>query len=113
MNEIQPSLFDLQPTVTPKYAKEATIQERFEAFHTQNPQVYQALRQISLQMRGRGVQHFGMKALFELLRFDFAMQTRGEDYKLCNSYTSRYARLLMEQEPELQGFFSTRELVTE
>jgi hypothetical protein len=34
----------------------------------------------------------------------------GEEFKLNNNYTSRYARLLMEREAGLSGLFATREL---
>jgi hypothetical protein len=35
-----------------------------------------------------------------------------EEFRLSNSYRSRYARLIMEQEADLQDFFTTRELRT-
>lgn len=110
MNAIQAPLFELQQTTQPKVVKEATIQERFEAFHKLNPQVYTALRALALEMVRNGVRQYGIKGLTELLRWQFAIQTKGEAFKICNSYTSRYARLLMKQEPELAGFFELREL---
>jgi hypothetical protein len=38
------------------------------------------------------------------------MKTVGDDFKLNNNYHSRYARLIMEREPGLDGFFETRGL---
>lgn len=35
---------------------------------------------------------------------------RRDLYRCNNDYTSRYARLVMRQEPALKGFFLTREL---
>lgn len=103
-------LLELQPLIEAQVAREATIQQRFEAFHAANPQVYAALRSLALQMVGGGVRSYGIKGLFELLRWQYAIQTKGEPYRLCNSYTSRYARLLMQREPALRGFFEVRAL---
>jgi hypothetical protein len=50
-----------------------------------------------------------MKALFEILRFN-ALLSVDNKLKLSNNYTSLYARLMMQQEPELAGFFITRTL---
>jgi len=46
-----------------------------------------------------------------VLRWERAMKTTDQtEWKLNNNYTSRYARLIMEQEPDLEGFFVTRGL---
>jgi hypothetical protein len=103
-------MFDALQISEPDYTPGQTISQRFEVFHECNPQVYQALRQMALGMRKRGRKHYGMKGLFEKLRFDHAMQTVGdESFKLNNNYTALYARLLMESEPQLAGFFETRQ----
>lgn len=113
MNAIQPPLIDFEPITQPNVSREATIQERFEAFHRTNPQVYAALRGLALQMLGNGVRQYGIKGLTELLRWQFAIQTKGDSFRLCNSYSSRYARLLVEKNPELDGFFELRTLRAE
>jgi hypothetical protein len=84
-----------------------TLEQRFEAFHAANPHVYDHLRRLALDARRKGRQ-MGIKALYEVLRWQYAMATTDDDYKLNNSYTSFYARLLMEREPELAGYFETR-----
>jgi len=111
MNTLQPPLLeDLAQTTTPVIARTATIQERFESFNRANPHVYKALKTLALQMLGNGVKAYGIKGLFEILRWQFSLQTSGEPFRLSNDFTSRYARLLMSQEPELAGFFELREL---
>ncbi len=107
---LQPPLFDLPPTVQSKVAREATIQQRFEAFHRANPAVYGALRSLAFQMRGNGVKAYGIKGFFEILRWQFAIETKGKPFRLSNSFTSRYARLLVKLNPELDGFFEIRKL---
>ncbi len=91
-------------------ANGGSIYDAFVAFHCANPQVYQTLRRMALAMRRRGVKQFGIAALFEVLRYENALRTSGEEFKLNNNYRSFYARLLMEQESELDGFFETRSL---
>lgn len=99
-------LFALPPMVTvPAYA---TLAERFEAFHALNPQVYDALRGMALQMKRRGMRRYSIKAMWEVLRFQ-GIAAHGDAYKLNNSFASAYARLLMEREPELDGFFEVRQ----
>jgi hypothetical protein len=98
----------LPPIVMPQSVKKVTIWEQFIAFHQANPHIYSTLRSMALKMRREGISHYGMKGLFEVLRWQYALQTKGDPYKLNNNYTALYARLLMEQEPELHGFFETR-----
>ena len=108
---VQPSLFvELTQTVAPDVDAGATIAEQFAAFHKANPQVYLSLRRLALGLRGRGVQSYGIAGLFEQLRWTYTLQTGGDAYKLNNNYRSHYARLLMEENPALVGFFETRRL---
>lgn len=89
--------------------KRETIRETFEDFHAANPHVYEYLREYALMVKRAG-RRIGMKALFERLRWDYLVSTvTNTGFKLNNNYTAYYARLLMENEPELRGFFETRE----
>lgn len=109
----QPSLFDgpLQQTRPVSTSGDQTIEEQFKAFHEENPHVAEALAQMALRLKRRGREHFGMKALFETLRFEYALRTDdpNSEFRLNNNYTALYARLLMRQYPELEGFFETRQ----
>lgn len=107
----QPTLFDLAPTV-PVTGNYETLDDRFWAFHEQNPHVYRALVQLARQLKAAGRRRFGIGALFERLRFEAALRTWGDEFRLNNNYRSRYARLIMRQEPDLDGFFELRELQT-
>lgn len=104
----QPGLFETLPPVVPvQYADEETIEQRFQRFHRRNPHVYDLLRKMALALY-KNNQRMGMKGLFEVLRWNYMFTTSDPDFKLNNNYTSLYARLLMEQEPALRGFFETR-----
>lgn len=115
MNVQQRSLFDpetlpLPPILQAPPAHGQTLAERFMVFHRTNPQVYQALRQLALNLVATGRRRGSIKQLFEVLRYEYALRTQGSEYKLDNNYHSRYARLLMENEPALRGWFETRDL---
>ena len=100
------SLFDMFDAPV---SKSATIEERAMAFHEANPKVYAELRRLALTLYYRGHKHFGCKMLIEQMRWQWAERTSDmSGFKLNNSYTATYARLLMHNEPELQGVFNTR-----
>ena len=65
----------IAPTHTPNHARGATLEEQFSAFHSANPHVYQALRRLAVQMVRRGHRRIGIKMLFEVLRWQYAMST--------------------------------------
>lgn len=96
------------PEIRPLEDFKGPLQERFEHFHKLNPAVLDAIVRIAKQLKGRGFRQAGMKLIFERLRWLYALQTSGEDYKLNNNYTAFYARLVMHQHPELDGFFKLR-----
>lgn len=103
-----PLLIDLKPIIRVPRSQRLPIEERFAEFHRLNPQVAETLRIMALDMIRRGVRQWSTKAAFEILRWQYALQTRGSSYKLDNSLTSSYARFLMDREPRLAGFFETR-----
>lgn len=88
-----------------------TIEERFAAFHQANPNVYAALCRLARHAVGRGRKRVGMKMIFEVARWEVFLATTDDSaFKLNNNYTSRYARLIMNQEADLREVFETREL---
>ena len=90
-----------------------TTQERFELFHENNPQVYMALVALARELVAKGYQKIGIKMLFEVVRWQFMLATTdSSEFKLNNNYHSRYARIIMQKEPDLRGVFSLRGLKT-
>lgn len=84
-----------------------SIVERAQRFHDRNPTVYRFAVRVCRYMKARGIDHYGMKAVWEVMRFKY-LETTGDIYKLNNNYTAFYARLIMANEPDLSGFFETR-----
>jgi len=88
-----------------------TLDERFQKFHEQNGWVYTALVRLARETLAAGRTRCGIKMLFEVLRWQWELATISDDeFRLNNNHTSRYARLIMSREPDLEGFFEIREL---
>lgn len=81
----------------------------FEEFHKLNPHIYCELVKLARWYRDRGQRRLSMRALFEILRMRFIETRGGGKFRLNNNDTSRYARLLMEREPDLDGLFELRD----
>ena len=105
---LAPARETLAPIRPAETGERGTIEERFRAFHQRNPQVFEVLKARALEMRRRGVTKYGIAGLFELLRWQYAMQTQGGAYRLNNDFRAPYARKLMDEVPGLAGFFEVR-----
>jgi len=86
---------------------------KFKEFHRENPHVYELLRELALDLRDRGHKHYGINSLTEVVRWHHALETTDDDFKLNNNYRPFYARILMDNEPRLAGFFRLREAVAD
>lgn len=95
------------------FRESASIRERFERFHAEHPEVYAKLAELALEARRKGFAHYGIRSLWERMRWHFQIERGDEDFKLNDHYPAHYARLLMQEYPELQGFFETREIRAE
>jgi hypothetical protein len=95
----------------PTTVDESRIDRAFAEFHAANPDVYRCLVSLARDLRARGHQRLGIGMLFEVVRWQRHMTTVDADgFKLNNNYRSRYARLIMADEPDLAGAFELREL---
>lgn len=87
------------------------LEADFQKFHAANPAVYAELARLARQAVAKGRRRVGIGMLWEVLRWHFWLETKtDEEFKLNNNHRSRYARLLMEREPDLRGVFETRGL---
>jgi hypothetical protein len=82
---------------------------KFDVFHAANPHVYNMLVSLARQWVSRTGRHkLGIATLFERARWEIALTTVGEDFRLNNSYRAYYARLIMAREWDLRGLFDLR-----
>lgn len=94
-------------------AREDKIQEDFERFHAHNPRVYRLFDRFTRECIAKGQRRGSAKAIFERIRWEYQVELRDSLAtvpKLNNNYTSRYARLWCEFNPEHKGFFRKRKL---
>jgi hypothetical protein len=92
------------------------IEAQFIAFHHANPEVYDTLLVLAERWQRAGHLKVGIGMLFEIVRWERGLhldEYDGEQFRLNNNYRSRYARLLMANNPHLAGFFETRALAGE
>lgn len=89
---------------------ESALDRKFREFHEANPAVYRLLVRFAREAANKR-KRVGIKALWERVRWESYLATDTADaFALNNSYTSRYARLLMDREPDLRGAFEVRGL---
>ncbi len=92
-------------------ARAETMQERFAAYHARHPDVFGLFRRFAAEARAAGRARFGARAIMERIRWHYAVVRHdGEPFKINDSFTSRYARLLIEEDPGFAGFFELRRL---
>jgi hypothetical protein len=99
---------DLLPLVRTQGS--TNIQRAFEQFHAANPHVYRLLVRLARQATEAGRANLGIGMLYEVIRWNYAIHTTGDVFKLNNNFRSRYVRLIEEREPDLVGVFRMREL---
>jgi hypothetical protein len=88
---------------------DATMSQRFEEFHRDNPHVYQTLVKLAREWVNQTGRHkLGIKTLYERARWEIALQTGDPDYQLNNNWTAYYSRLIMRREHDLDGLFDLR-----
>lgn len=87
------------------------IERAFCTFHRTNPHVYLELERLALDLwRLRHPVRIGIKMLWETMRYNMALRTETTDgFKLNNNFHALYARLLIQQQPELGGVIELRE----
>lgn len=90
--------------------KEPTkLQKQWEKCKEKNPSLLPELARLALELKGYGHKRYSIDGLFHILRWETRAETGDHGLKMNNNYTAFAARELMEQYPELEGFFQLRE----
>jgi hypothetical protein len=88
-----------------------SIQQRFTEFHAANPHIYFAIVAKARKAVSKGYNKIGIGFLVEICRWEDGGSTISRDgFKISNDFRSRYSRLIEQQEPDLKGFFTKRQL---
>ena len=84
------------------------VRTAFDKFHADNPHVYEWFKRNALALQARGRTHYSARTMLHAFRFHTDMTTTDDTFKINNNWSPWYARMLMEDEPTLEGFFETR-----
>ncbi|MFJ9979303.1 hypothetical protein [Streptomyces cyaneofuscatus] len=88
----------------PDHGTRPTITQRFHDFDTEHPWIYRRLERLVARRLASGATRIGMKALFEVLRWQQPGGVKG----LNNNYTALYARRLIGDHPDWASVIETR-----
>ena len=82
----------------------------FEKFMAENPHVYGELVSRTRTAKERSPVPIGMRCIWEAVRYDWSVNIRhDQDAPRLNDWLAPFfARLIMEREPDLAGYFETR-----
>lgn len=90
----------LAEITVPEVSPEATLAEKWAAFHSENPHVYAALvRRLEADLAD-GFSYVSLKFHVEALRRQ-GVRTTGRPYAINNSHTAFYAHKVAAERPEL------------
>lgn len=80
----------------------------FEKYDKENPQVWNEFVKWSKLTKERGFKNYSANGIFEIIRWHTGVEGEGV-YKVNNNYRPDYARKMMKEYPEFEGFFRVRE----
>ena len=102
-----------------KEQREYRLEREFDVFHARYPGLYDRIM-LSVEIAwGRRFPHYGIAACVENARWEWDMDPDprdGEDgrpkepFKISNNHRAYYARLIMKNNPYLEGFFRIKRL---
>ena len=106
MREVEQLGLTFDPPM-PMPPREPTLRERAEQWLLDNPGLYAEIVRRARKVKAAG-NRVGIKAIFESIRWDQNIRTVGDEWKVNNSFAAPVARIVMEREGDLVGFFETR-----
>lgn len=113
----QPSIWDTVRAAPPRPGERSIAQRYVDWRATPIGQhVYREAVALALEARRRGIAHYGIKAICEVVRWQRTIAEPGHDaegFKVNNNYTALLAREIMAAHPQLDGFFEIRQRLVE
>lgn len=81
----------------------------FEKYDKENPQIWEEFKKYSKKAKDKGFKNYSANGIFEIIRWHTKVSGDGQ-YKISNNFRPDYARKMMREFPEFNGFFRVREL---
>lgn len=88
-----------------------TYFDKAEEFHAKNPWLLEELARLAFELKREGHDRYSIDGLLHHIRFTCRRRISedGSGFRINNNVSFFYSRKLMEQYPELAGFFKIRE----
>jgi hypothetical protein len=83
---------------------------RWWAWHQKNPHIYELFKRFTFEAIEAGQEQSGAWLIVGRIRWETAVVTRGEDFKISNDFIAYYARHFMAEFPEHRGFFKIKRM---
>lgn len=90
-----------------------TWRERFNKYDAENPQVYEMFKRFALEMLSKGHKRVGHGIIFGRIRYETAITTVGDPFKINENYGAYYARKFVSEHPQYADAFTFRKLWSE
>lgn len=97
-----------------------SIQQAFDEFHRNNPLVYHHFCKLIQKALNHGKKKVSSKMIINVIRWEIFIQTEEQTlfndngelkkFRINDCYTSRYARMYIDQHPDRKDIFELREL---
>ena len=91
-------------------SSEKRLQERFEAWDKENPEVYTRFKAMAYQIRATGFKRYNARTILHVIRwhFDTSGRGKGAPFRIPKDYGSRIVSKLIAEDPNLRSLFGTR-----
>jgi len=95
-----------------KSATGKSIQQSFEDYHSNNPQIFDMIINEMVKAKNKGKKKVSIKMIVNFIRWNIFVETKDNDsrWKINDAFTSRYARMISDKFPSLAGMIEKRNL---
>lgn len=84
---------------------------KWKVFHAENPHVYRKFREYAIRIKNRGKDKYSAWTIVNVIRWESDLaETQGSPFLISNDFIALYARLLVYQHPEFEGFFDLKKM---
>ncbi len=108
--EEEAAIEKLSPKRAAEGKKKRRLQERFEAWDKENPEVYTRFKAMAFQIRATGFKRYNPRTILNVIRWRIETSGRGKGapFRTPKDYGSRIVRKLIAEDPNLRSLFGTR-----
>lgn len=84
-----------------------TLKE-FKRYHLERPDIYRSFETFAYRMKRTGKRRYSAKAIMERIRWEHDLHHPDTEFKISNSFTSLYVRLLIWNNRDFADFFQLK-----